>query len=285
VAFEREVAARGVEIATAAQLEALPPGERERSVVVVLDAFTRHFEAQLALDVLDLLIALGARPWLAPLHPNGKALHIHGFRGAFERAAARNAAALCDLARRGVALVGIDPAMTLTYRSEYASALGEERSPDVLLLQEWLAIHVAAAPVRSDAREYRLLGHCTERTNAPESLRQWQLVFERFGLSLRVESTGCCGMAGTYGHVAAHRETSEAIYRMSWGRKLSPPSGAAPPPLATGYSCRSQAKVVDGVRIPHPAQVLLEVARASGRATSDAGAAALAQFTSRRRTG
>jgi hypothetical protein len=31
--------------------------------------------------------------------------------------------------------------------------------------------------------------------------------------------------------------------------------------LADGYSCRSQAKLVDGVRLRHPAQALLEHVR------------------------
>jgi (R)-2-hydroxyglutarate dehydrogenase len=29
--------------------------------------------------------------------------------------------------------------------------------------------------------------------------------------------------------------------------------------LADGYSCRSQAKIIDGVRLPHPVQALLKV--------------------------
>jgi len=261
VAFAREVRARSIEVATPGRLAALPPDERSRSVVLVPDAFTRYFEAPLVLDVLDLLAGLGFRPWLAPFRPNGKALHIHGFRTAFQRAARRNAAALQALGQSGIPLVGVDPAMTLTYRSEYASVLGKHAAPRVLLLQEYLADILAASPPRPGSGAYRLLGHCTERTNAPESLRQWQFVFEKLGLSLQVEAVGCCGMAGTYGHLADQRETSDAIYRMSWGRRLT--AGGAPP-LATGYSCRSQAKVVDGVRISHPAQALLQALRRSG---------------------
>ncbi len=263
VRFGRELAARGVEVATPAALRALSPPERARSVVIVQDAFTRYFETGLVLDVLDLLRELGVRPWLAPLRPNGKALHIHGFRFAFGRAAAKNAAVLQGLGSTGVPLVGIDPAMSLTYRSEYAGALGKERAPNVLLLQEWLASHVSSWPRAQVQRTYRLLGHCTERTNAPASLGQWQAVFERFGLGLRIEAVGCCGMAGTYGHLAHHRDTSTAIYRMSWGRHLAGPAGATDA-LATGYSCRSQAKIVDGIRIPHPAQALLRQLRARG---------------------
>ena len=74
-------------------------------------------------------------PWLAPFRANGKALHIHGFRAAFTRAARRSAALLRELGATGVPLVGVDPAMTLCYRGEYAHALGQGEAPRVLLLQ------------------------------------------------------------------------------------------------------------------------------------------------------
>ena len=48
---------------------------------------------------------------------------------------------------------------------------------------------------------------------------------------------------------------------MSWARHQAQQPLQGTLRLATGYSCRSQAKIVDGVRIPHPAQVLLDVLR------------------------
>ena len=59
---------------------------------------------------------------------------------------------------------------------------------------------------------------------------------------------------------AEHRATSEQIYRMSWGRQVAarPEAGWL---LATGYSCRSQAKIMDGTRLPHPAEALLACLR------------------------
>ena len=68
--------------------------------------------------------------------------------------------------------------------------------------------------------------------------------------------SGCCGMAGLYGHEKANRAGSEAIYRLSWARYIGDARSAARF-VATGYSCRSQAAIVDGVRLMHPLQVLL----------------------------
>jgi FAD/FMN-containing dehydrogenase/Fe-S oxidoreductase len=254
-----ELAARGIALAEPAALRALPEEDRARAVVFVQDAFTSFNETRLLLDVLDLALALGARPWVAPFRPNGKPLHVHGFLGPFARAAAANAAALGALAETGVPLVGIDPSMTLTYRSEYKEA--GVAPPPVLLLQEWLSGQGGEAPRAAASGPFRLLLHCTERTNAAASAREWRAVFARYGLTLEVPPAGCCGMAGTYGHEAEHRAMSEHLYSLSW----APQVWGGGEVLATGYSCRSQVKRPDGVALRHPAQALLATIREGRR--------------------
>jgi Fe-S oxidoreductase len=188
---------------------------------------------------------------------------VHGFLGRFERVAARNAEMLRAIAQTGTPLIGLDPSMTLTYRHEYPAALGQDAAPPVMLVQEWLAGHVDSLPCRESKAEYRLLPHCTERTLAPGSLRTWQDGFARCGLTLHILPSGCCGMAGTYGHETEHRATSELIYSQSWAKHVRAygPSGKL---LATGYSCRSQAALIDRAKLHHPVQVLLRVARGAG---------------------
>lgn len=267
--LDRELAARGIRTATPRALAALPAEERARSVVVVQDAFTSHFEPRLVRDLVDLLAGLGFVPWVAPFLPNGKPMHVHGFLGRFARVAGRNAAMLQALAAEGVPLVGLDPSMTLTYRSEYR-ALGADRVPRVELVQEWLAGRLDELPERpgtADREPFLLLPHCTERTNAAGAPGAWQRVFRRLGLDLTVLGSGCCGMAGTYGHEARHRATSERIYALSWQEKVAA-HGREGRLLATGYSCRSQAKLVDGIALPHPVEVLRAAVLGGGRASA-----------------
>ena len=248
-----------VQPATAQSLSSLSGQERERSVVLVQDAFTRYFETSLVADFVELASRLGYRVWLAPYLPNGKPLHVHGFMARFARAAITNAQSLSALAQSGVALVGIDPAMTLVYRQEYlkVDAIGDV--PRVALPQEWLE-QVAASRPRGQAvaASYRLIAHCTEKTNAPDSTRQWKQVFAGFGLALKLEEAGCCGMSGTYGHEARNLATSKTIYAQSWERKLEAGGDEL---LATGYSCRSQVKRLSERGLRHPLQVLLEWVR------------------------
>ena len=142
--------------------------------------------------------------------------------------------------------------MTLTYRAEYPEAA--VAAPPVLLLQEWLARREADGPRAAPAAPFRLLPHCTERATAAASLRDWRAAFARHGLDLQVLEAGCCGMAGTFGHEAEHRAMSERLYGLSWAKHVA---GTGDGLLATGYSCRSQAKRFGQVTLPHPAQALL----------------------------
>ena len=101
VKHEARLERRGVRIALPQALRALDAGRAPGSVVIVQDAFTSHYETRLLLDLIDLLHQIGLKPWLAPFRPNGKALHVHGFLGAFERVAAANARMLRRSRRAG----------------------------------------------------------------------------------------------------------------------------------------------------------------------------------------
>nr|WP_309477084.1 FAD-binding and (Fe-S)-binding domain-containing protein [Trinickia acidisoli] len=271
-----------VEPATVERLAKLDDAQRKHSVIFVQDAFTRFFETNVAAAFVELAVRLGYRVFLAPYAPNGKPLHVQGFLRAFERAAQRNAAQLAKLAHFDVPLVGMDPAMTLVYRQEYRKVVGVDACPSVLLPQEWLNEALREAVPGSDrgainasqdgntSTTYRLLPHCTERTNAPDAAVLWQDLFARAELSVAIPASGCCGMSGTYGHEARNVETSQTIFEQSWARHVDawlsldgsqPVATEQPELLATGYSCRCQVDRLRGRRLRHPIEALLDVYR------------------------
>jgi FAD/FMN-containing dehydrogenase/Fe-S oxidoreductase len=253
-----------VQPATAARLIGLTEAERARSVILVQDAFTRYFETPLLANLIELISRLGYRVYLAPFFANGKPLHVQGFLQAFNKAAIRNASQLQALSAFGVRMAGLDPAMTLVYRQEYAKVPGIAQLPTVALLQEWLLDAVPDTVKASTPARYRLLAHCTEKTNAPASTTQWETLFARVGLVLATQATGCCGMSGTYGHEARNQDTSRTIFDQSWAGQVAASADEKGEALATGYSCRSQTKRLAGRELRHPLDVLLEVFRAQG---------------------
>ena len=264
-----ELERRGVRVAAPLALDALSEAERRKTVVVVQDAFTTHYDSAVVLDLLELLQRLGFQPWLAPFRPNGKPQHVLGLLDQFRSTAGLNASMLKQLADTGVSLVGLDPSMTLAYRAEYVKALGEDAVPSIVLPQEWLAERLDELPqLAVDGNpSWTLLPHCTERTNAPAATADWAKVGRRLGVDLQIAASGCCGMAGLYGHEAANRATSEAIYGLSWGPILADARHAGRT-LATGYSCRCQASLIDGLQLMHPVQLLLRVVKGGAVAHS-----------------
>ena len=259
--IKKEMNQRGIRFATPMALDAINPYERHKAVIIVQDAFTSYFETQLVLDTMELLTRLGFQAFLAPYKPNGKPLHVHGFFKAFEKAANKNLDMLEELAAYKIPFVGVDPSMTLSFRSEYPKVIGDQREiPTVNLLQEWLVgktDHLSTQPFALEDETYHLLAHCTEKTNAAASIQDWVKVFSLVGLSLKVENVGCCGMAGTYGHETANLQTSKDIYELSWKDKINDDS-LKNRIVATGYSCRSQVKRFDQQSILHPLQALLK---------------------------
>lgn len=252
-------------IAKIQSLQRLSPTEKTRSVLLVLDGFTSFYESEVVLSAYDFLGSLGYTVYMVPLRPNGKPLHVKGFLNLFETIARRNASYFQKLAQFQIPMVGIDPSIVLTYRQEYLQTLGAETvSFQIHLLQEWLTSTLndwktRLSPQTPDSTiHYYLLGHCTEKTAAPASQNQWKQIFDALGLSLNLIPSGCCGMAGIYGHESEHYIESKGIYHMSWESQIIDFQKKHPVSqlLATGYSCRSQVKRFDSTKALHPIQVL-----------------------------
>ncbi len=240
-------------------LELMSAEQRAQCVLVVQDPFTSYYEAQLIADFVRLIEKLGYTAVVLPFSPNGKAQHIKGFLQQFARTARKTSEFLNRVARLGIPLVGVDPALVLCYRDEYQQVLGEKRGDfHVQLVHEWLQTVVSARmPSPAEGEAWYLFGHCTEMTALPGSVKQWETIFARFGATLENISVGCCGMAGTYGHEAKNLDNSLGIYALSWQQALQKlPRQRC---LSTGYSCRSQVKRVEGSGIRHPLQALLEI--------------------------
>lgn len=244
---------------TLEQLEALSEEQRVKTVLVVQDPFTSYYDAQVVADFVRLVERLGYRPVVLPFSPNGKAQHIKGFLNRFAKTAQKTADFLNRVAELGMPMVGVDPALVLCYRDEYKLALADKRGDfHVQLVHEWLpGVLEKVEPRAVSGEPWYLFGHCTEVTALPGAPAQWAAIFARFGAQLENVSVGCCGMAGTYGHEVKNHANSLGIYELSWHQAMQRlPRNRC---LATGYSCRSQVKRIEGNGVRHPLQALLEM--------------------------
>lgn len=251
------------------RLRALSIKDKQKSVILLQDAFTGFYESQVVMESILLFKNLGYTVYMPPFHANGKPLHIKGFLKKFTETVKQNTRWLNDIAKFDIPIVVLDPAIALTYRDEYQRVLKESDSSlkadfEILLPQEWLLSqkknllpHNSSPKDLPPSHKYTLLGHCSEKAGALLSQEQWKQVFTLLGLELKLLPVGCCGMAGVYGHEVEHQSTSKGIYDLSWKAQIPADPFVRQNVLVTGFSCRSQVQRFENFRPMHPLQALL----------------------------
>lgn len=141
----------------------------------------------------------------------------------------------------GVPIVGTEPSCLAVWRSDALELLHDDpRVADVAHNTFTLAEFLTRDPdfVVPDLSGHTIVAqpHCHEA-----SVMGWaeeEKLLRATGARL-VKVSGCCGLAGNFGMIAGHYDTSLAVYRTN----LAPALDAAGPSaivLADGFSCRTQ---------------------------------------------
>jgi FAD/FMN-containing dehydrogenase/Fe-S oxidoreductase len=250
---ESILGARGIK--TVVGGESLP----QDSVVLVIDSFTGPYETNQVAAFADTLQALDFQVFATPMIRNGKALQVRGFTSAFDDVRRESVALLNEIGALGAPMIGMEPAVANLLASEFSKGdlkpTYKSESLDRFLFDRLDRL----TPIDgADEEPYKLFLHCTEKTSDPATGRRWKAIFAALGLKLDLVSTGCCGMAGLFGHESEHLGMSKRLYEMSWEKPMSEAGARA---LATGFSCRSQTKRMLGKKPRHPAELLGEICR------------------------
>lgn len=228
-----------------------------RAVLLAQDSLLATFDGTVIEAAETVLSALGYAPRRLAPRANGKALHVLGMERRFARIARRQVAWVRRQAGRGIPIVGLEPVVISLWRDEYRDhgAQGNEvTSIDAFLAAEIAAGRLPCRPgARGTAAPCTLLLHCSESAADPSAATRWKEIFAHLGLPLRYRRTGCCGMAGSFGHERQNAALARKVFDLSWNGALSEAGTGA---MATGFSCRCQAERCAGRRPPHPLEVL-----------------------------
>lgn len=220
------------------------------AVFVATDPFTTLFDIDAVAAVCDGLKALGYRPMILALPPGGKAAHVKGNRKSFLYQADRLRAAIDLAGTSKIPIVAVEPTYALMLRKEYRTA-GIEPATQVFLVQEFLQRARTAGDIwplpRRPQRRVKLFPHCTEVTRA-SGVSGWATVFDGIGIDVEVQTTGCCGMSGTYGHEARHQGPSKELFELSWANRIESEETV----YASGFSCRCQVERFGKKAATHP---------------------------------
>jgi FAD/FMN-containing dehydrogenase/Fe-S oxidoreductase len=240
-----------------------PPAEAPRGEVVLFnDTFVTYNVPEIARAAVEVLEAAGYRVVLVDRKCCGRPLISKGMLTQAREHAAWNVARLAPYARRGVAIVGLEPSCLLTLRDETVDLLRTDDARAVarqsLLFEEFLVRERGrglALKFGANGRKALLHGHCHQKALVGTAPTVAALRWAGFEVS-EVDS-GCCGMAGSFGFEREHYDVSVAL----GNRRLAPAVKAAPAEteiVAPGISCRQQIQHLAGRRAKHPAEVLRE---------------------------
>ncbi len=228
---------------------------RPPDVWVWADTFTDHFAPSTAAAAIDLLAAHGVTARVIPERACcGLTWLTTGRLGTARRVVGRAMDALAPYAASGVPLLGLEPSCTAALRDDARRLVDDPRVARVagalhtlgellerlrVPLPDLTGVEVVAQP------------HCHQA-----SVLGWE-ADARLLAAAGAELTrvgGCCGLAGSFGMEAAHREVSERVAET----RLLPAVRAAGPGavvLADGFSCRHQLADLAGVEALHLARL------------------------------
>ena len=238
---------------------AAPRGE----VVLFHDTFVTYNTPEIGQAAVRLLEGAGYRVVLVERKCCGRPLISKGMLDEAREHAAWNVARLAPHARRGVAIVGLEPSCLLTLRDESVDLLRTDDARVVaeqsLLLEQFLmAERERGLTLRFAAGHGRtalLHGHCHQK--AMVGTAPTVAVLKWAGYAVTEIDSGCCGMAGSFGFEREHYDLSVAL----GNRRLAPAVKAADPHtvvVAPGISCRQQIEHLAGRRAKHPAEALAD---------------------------
>jgi FAD/FMN-containing dehydrogenase/Fe-S oxidoreductase len=227
-------------------------------IYILCDVFTTYIDNDILFSSVKLFTKLGYQVIVIPPINTGKALLVSGMLDNFSAVAKKNHLLLSQIKSmdNNANIVALDNVITLSYRDDYpkfanALPLKINTIAEVLNKIDWSMLNGSQKNITM-----QLILHCTEQSNKPDEGRLWKNIFTKLGYTLDIIDTGCCGMAGSYGHLSQYQTNSQKLFNIHWDKFVSDDC------MATGYSCRTQIKLQKKQVAIHPIKKILEIIEA-----------------------
>jgi Fe-S oxidoreductase len=227
-------------------------------VLLWADAFTNHFQPEIAKAAVEVLEQAGFRVVVPePALCCGRPLYDFGMLSLAKQFLRNILDATRDEIRAGTPVIGLEPSCAAVFRDELLNLFPDDFDARRLARQTFtlggfLAQLSDYRPPRLE-RKALVHGHCHHKSVL--KFGDEEPLYERMGLDYEIFDSGCCGMAGSFGFEAEHYDISMQIGEQ---RLLPAVRDARPDTLlvADGFSCRHQ--IAEGTRRAalHLAQVL-----------------------------
>lgn len=235
---------------TDAQYAQRPP------VVYFVDTWANFYQPQVGQAAVQVLEALGYRVLVPPTVCCGRPLISKGMLRDARKLAEQNVDLLVEYARDGIPIVGTEPSCVSAILDEWPQFVRTNAARDVAgsaqMIETFVARELAEDPhrlrFRDDTPPIIYHGHCHQKSlvGTDDAARILDLCTHGHGTDL---DTGCCGMAGAFGHEVEHYDVARAVGEHKLFPAIRARGDAAV--AVSGFSCRHHIAHHTGVEALH----------------------------------
>ncbi len=239
-----------------------------KKVYLFCDEFTNYNDAEIGIKAIQLLTALKYEVIIPKHLESGRTWLSKGLVRKAKEIANKNIEMLGFLVSMSLPIVGLEPSAILTFRDEYPDLATDKNlvaaqnlAVNSFFIDEFLAKEMESGFITKDQftqspKSILLHGHCQQKAvgNLSDSVKVLS-----FPAHYNVEtiSSGCCGMAGSFGYEKEHYEVSMNIGELVLFPKVRANHHTCTI-AAPGTSCRHQIKDGTGVHALHTVELLFE---------------------------
>jgi len=233
------------------------------SVVYFVDTWTNFFTPQVGVAAVRVLEHLGFRVHCPPTVCCGRTAISQGLLAEAKSLAETNVRTLGNLVPPGVPIIGTEPSCLLTLVDEYPQLVrtgGARRIASQAMMIETLLARVAAedndalASIRSP-RPLLYHAHCHQKSLVG-SHDAMVVLGRTLGDGAKEINSGCCGMAGAFGHEVEHYDVARAVGEQRLFPAVRNRGEASI--AVSGFSCRTQIEHHTGVTTRHLVEYLAD---------------------------
>jgi FAD/FMN-containing dehydrogenase/Fe-S oxidoreductase len=231
-----------------------PNGRLTKRIVLFDDTYMNYHQTNVGISAVELLESCGYEVVLANAGCCQRPKITHGFLRDARTNGEKTLLALDEYIQQGLKVVVCEPACCSALTDDLPDLIDDEQlgqriKENVMMIDEFLAREVRQGNLNCDFRSPfgRILihGHCHQKSLYGTTAMK-EMLDRVPGISVSEIDSGCCGMAGSFGHEKEHYELSIQIGQ----DRLFPAvrdRQAGTAVVACGFSCRHQ--LADGADV------------------------------------
>jgi FAD/FMN-containing dehydrogenase/Fe-S oxidoreductase len=240
-----------------------------KTVYLFNDEFTNYYDVEIGKDAVHVLVKLGYSVVVLDHKESGRSFISKGFLKEAKQVCNENVTLFKDVISEETPLIGIEPSAILTFRDEYIRLADDQEAvkaiaKNAFTIEEFLNTeHLKGALDTSlftaENKTLKIHGHCHQKALS-STAASFNILNIPTNYSVTILSTGCCGMAGSFGYEKEHYELSMQVGEDTLFPKVRNCSSDTEI-VAAGTSCRHQ--IFDGTKriAKHPITILKESLR------------------------